>query len=85
MGLTINMRLPDCQILCYEQENTLMALDLKVKDAKDTTQKERRSFLKKAVYVAPTLIAMGQLTKPTRANADFGSPPSDPGAGGGWG
>ena len=32
---------------------------------------------KKAVYVAPTLIALGALTRPTDAKA-FGKPPSGP-------
>ena len=30
---------------------------------------ERRSFLKKAVYAAPTLITMGYLARPKNANA----------------
>jgi len=38
---------------------------------------QRRHFLKKSVYAAPTLIAMGQLIKPQKAEAGFGSPPSD--------
>ncbi len=45
-------------------------------------QKGRRSFLKKTVYAAPTLIVLGQLTKPSSVKAGFGGPPSDPG---GWG
>ena len=43
----------------------------------------RRYFLKKAVYSAPTVIALGTLLKPKQAKAGFGGPPSDPG--GGWG
>ncbi len=39
---------------------------------------ERRTFLKKAAYAAPTLIALGFLTRPKKAQADFGPPPSDP-------
>ena len=52
------------------------------KDAKETLNKHRkdtrRSFLKKSVYAAPTLIALGQLVKPKNAKAGFGGPPSDP-------
>ena len=39
---------------------------------------ERRSFLKKAVYAAPTIVALGALTKPTESKAGFGKPPSGP-------
>ena len=43
---------------------------------------ERRSFLKKSVYAAPTLIVMGELLKPSKAKAgNFGNNPSDAG---GW-
>jgi len=57
----------------------------KEEEVKNKMQKKRRSFLKKAVYSAPTIVAMGALLKPQRANADFGPPPSDPGDGnGGW-
>ena len=38
----------------------------------------RRNFIKKAVYVAPTLIALGSLTRPTDVKAGFGKPPSGP-------
>ncbi|SFV66211.1 hypothetical protein MNB_SV-3-640 [hydrothermal vent metagenome] len=60
-----------------------MALNLKEnhKNVKDKIEKERRVFLKKAVYATPTLIVMGQLTHPTRAKAwgeDPGGPPSKP-------
>jgi len=41
-------------------------------------QVSRRNFIKKAVYVAPTLIALGSLTRPTDAEAGFGRPPSGP-------
>ena len=41
-------------------------------------QVSRRTFIKKAVYVAPTLIALGSLTRPTDAEAGFGKPPSGP-------
>ena len=38
----------------------------------------RRTFIKKAVYVAPTLIALGALTRPTETKALPGPPPSGP-------
>lgn len=38
----------------------------------------RRGFLKKATYIAPTLVALGTLTKPTESKAGFGPPPSAP-------
>ena len=38
----------------------------------------RRSFLKKAVYAAPTIVALGALMKPTESKAGFGKPPSGP-------
>ncbi len=49
-----------------------MALDPKEihEDIKDKTQKERRSFLKKTVYAAPVLIVLGQLARPTKAEAE---------------
>ncbi len=53
-----------------------MALDPKEKNTivEKQVQKERRSFLKKAAYAAPTLIVMGQLAKPTKSKAwDWGS------------
>ena len=38
------------------------------------TQKQegskRRAFIKKAIYTTPVLVAMGQLAKPTSAQAD---------------
>ena len=55
------------------------------KDIKDDIQKERRSFLKKAAYTAPALIVLGQLTRPTTAEANkFGSTPPPPTDTGGW-
>jgi len=45
----------------------------------DSRQQERRSFLKKALYATPSLIVLGQLSRPTKTNADgFGATPSDP-------
>lgn len=53
-----------------------MALDPKEKHKheKDEMQKERRSFLKKAVYSAPGLIVLGQLVRPTKAKAESDIP-----------
>lgn len=48
------------------------------------TQKIRRHFLKKALYTAPTLFAMGQLAKPKAvlgASDDFNGPGGSPGGG----
>ena len=36
---------------------------------KKTTNEARRAFLKKAAYVAPTVIALGAITKPVSAAA----------------
>ena len=41
-------------------------------------QNDRRTFIKKAAYVAPTLMALGALSRPTDAKAGFGKPPSGP-------
>ena len=40
--------------------------------------KSRRSFLKQVAYVAPTVVALGALTKPTETKAGAGLPPSAP-------
>ena len=50
----------------------------KLHTLKTVEQKERRSFLKKTVYAAPTLVALGALMKPTESEAGFGKPPSGP-------
>lgn len=45
---------------------------------KDTVEKKRRSFLKKAVYSAPKLVILGYLSRPTSASAEYvneGVPP----------
>ena len=44
----------------------------------DEAVEARRTFIKKAAYVAPTLLALGALTRPTDAKAGFGKPPSGP-------
>ena len=39
----------------------------------------RRGFLKKAAYTAPTIVALGALTKPIETKAaGFGKPPTGP-------
>ena len=55
-----------------KREETLTAT------TKNKEQAERRRFMKKAVYAAPTLIALGGLLRPTDAKAGFGRPPSGP-------
>ena len=57
--------------MSLEQEEKLQKL-------KTTEENERRRFLKKAVYAAPTIVALGALTKPTEIKAGFGKPPSGP-------
>ena len=56
-------------------------MDMNSKDKhineKNKMQRERRTFLKKTAYAAPSLIVLGQLTRPTTAKA-FGTPPSAP-------
>ena len=55
-----------------------MSLKKKHDDSVEKEQQERRGFLKKTAYAAPTLIAMGQLLRPTKTEATFGPPPSQP-------
>jgi len=47
-------------------------------NSKKTEMQSRRSFLKKATYTVPTIVALGALTKPTESEAGFGKPPSGP-------
>jgi len=55
----------------------------KMKNQEEVSQEpKRRQFLKKAVYSAPVLLALGQLAKPTKAEADSGPPDGPPGWGG---
>ena len=39
---------------------------------------KRRSFLKQVAYVAPSVMVLGALTKPTETKAGAGLPPSGP-------
>ena len=50
----------------------------KQKQSNTTMTTTRRDFLKKAVYAAPTVVALGALMKPTETEAGFGKPPSGP-------
>ncbi len=58
--------------------------NLKNNQEKDTIElkSSRRTFLKKATYSAPVLLALGQLAKPTKAQADSGDPSGPPNWGG---
>ena len=55
-----------------------MNVDTKEKQIKikNKSVDKRRTFLKKAIYAAPTIVALGALLKPKRAEA-FETPPSD--------
>ncbi len=58
-------------------------IDEKSEKNMDKQENKRRDFLKKAAYTAPVLLALGQLAKPTKAQADSG-PPSGPPTWGGF-
>ena len=47
-------------------------------ELREGVNSSRRSLLKKAAYAAPTIVALGALTKPTETKAGFGKPPSGP-------
>ena len=49
---------------------------------KNSVSDARRDFLKKAAYAAPTIVALGALTKPTESEAGFERPSSAPNWGG---
>lgn len=52
-----------------------------IKSKQNKTDFSRRNFLKRSAYSAPVLIAMGQLAKPMKAQADgAGSVPPHPNA-----
>jgi len=46
--------------------------------SKDIVKKERRSFLKKAVYAAPTVVCLGYLSRPNKLNAGDSDIPAGP-------
>ena len=39
-------------------------------EAEEKKKMKRRTFMKKALYAAPAITALGQLAKPTSAHAD---------------
>lgn len=41
-----------------------------IMEKRDNKVESRRSFLKKAAYAVPTVVALGQITKPTNLSAD---------------
>jgi len=45
---------------------------------KQKKENTRRTFLKKSIYMAPTLFFLGQIVTPSNSHAGFGPPPSDP-------
>jgi hypothetical protein len=57
-------------------------IDEKLENSHNQASNKRRDFLKKAAYTAPVLLVLGQLAKPTKAQADSGGPDGPPG---GWG
>lgn len=52
--------------------------------SQDTIQNNRRSFLKKAVYTAPSLLVLGSLVRPTTSQAADGSGLPNGPSGDGW-
>lgn len=61
------------KILENKNSNTIK----KAENIEEQKKSARRAFIKKAAYVAPTLIALGTLTKGTDAHS-FETPPSAP-------
>ena len=58
-------------------------MSMKNRKEEQTLQKsvnsKRRSFLKQVAYVAPTVVVLGALMKPTESEAtSLGNPPSGP-------
>ena len=58
-----------------------MKLKKNNKSKENKLKNERRTFLKRAVYTAPTLMVLGSLVKPETAAAACGTsgPPGTPG------
>jgi len=52
-----------------------------VKESSHLVNNKRRKFLKKTLYTAPTLIALGTLAKPTNLEAGGSTIPGPPGGG----
>ena len=60
-------------------------LTSQVKDKESNHKSTRRHFLKKTVYSAPSLLALGQMIKPPKAHADnIGEVAANPNWGDGW-
>ena len=60
------------------KKNSVSELIKPTEQTEQNTIPSRRLFIKKAAYAAPTLLALGSLTRPTDAKAGFGKPPSGP-------
>ena len=52
--------------------------------SKDTIKSNRRSFLKKAAYSAPSLLVLGTLARPTKSMAGDSNRPDGPTSNDGW-
>ena len=65
------------KIIMAKNTNPNHTADTK-KQVESDTNSSRRTFIKKAAYIAPSLIILGTLSRPTDANARFGRPPSGP-------
>ncbi len=60
----------------------MMKRDATTQSRTPVPKKERRKFLKKMIYSAPTLAVLGRLAKPGQIYADFSGDPAGPP--GGW-
>ena len=60
-----------------KKENNTNIDNVKIAEKEMSQHSSRRTFIKKVAYVAPTLIALGGLTRPTDAKAGP-RPPSGP-------
>ena len=61
-----------------DNDNKIDAVQ-KIEQKMSQQKSSRRAFIKKTVYVAPTLIVLGSLTRPTNVEAGkFGSTPPPP-------
>ena len=60
------------------KKNSVSEVRKPTEQTEQNATSSRRTFMKKAAYAAPTLLALGSLTRPTDAKAGFGKPPSGP-------
>ncbi len=65
-----------------EKENNFPLIPIVDAEKKKEAGNSRRSFLKKTVWAAPTLVVLGGLMKPQEVRADFSGDPAGPP--GGW-